>query len=261
MNWINPLIEEYYKWIKSKTSFTPDAHTGWVAISTPFIGLFNDALEIYAQKRGNKIVLSDNGETFHNLELVGAKIRKGERKEITDRILLNYGISIKDDELTTETSEKNFPQKKHNFLCAVMELNDLYMLSKSKVVSIFKEEVRAFLDENEIIYTPDFISKGSTGLEFTFDFQIAYKDKEIVVKSFNTINKLHFTGFLFAWEDIKILREKVTKKEVKAVAIINDREREIKEEYYDALRSKNAEFIKSTQWSEPGSLEKLRPAA
>ena len=33
--------------------------------------------------------------------------------------------------------------------------------------------VRNYLDEKQIIFTPDFISKGETGLEFTFDFQLA----------------------------------------------------------------------------------------
>lgn len=246
MNWINPLIEEYYNWIKAKTLITSDSQTGWVAISTPFIGIFNDTLEIYARKKGDKIVLSDNGEILNNLELVGVKLRKGKRKEIADRILMNYGITLKDTELIVEATERDFPQKKHNFISAMIELNDFYMLSKSKIVSLFKEDVRTFLEEKEIIYTPDFISKGATGLEFTFDFQIAQKNQEIVLKSFNSLNKLNFTGFLFAWEDIKPLRERITKKEVKAIAILNDVDKEIREEYLEALASKNADYI---EWS------------
>lgn len=257
MNWINPLIEEYYKWVKSRTLVTPDRQTGWFTISTPFIGIFNDTLEIYAQKYDDKIVLSDNGETIGNLELLGVKLRKGERKDIAERILINYGINLKNNELIIETNEQNFPQKKHNFISAMIELNDLYMLSRAKVVSLFKEEVRAFLDEREIIYTPDFISKGSTGLEFTFDFQIAHKNQEIVLKSFNTLTKLNLPNFLFSWEDIKPVREKITKKEVRAIAVINDIEKEVKEEYLEALSSKNAEYIYWSKRNEPESLKKF----
>jgi hypothetical protein len=244
MIWANTLINDYYIWLKNKTVIIPDAKTKWVAIQTPFIGLFNDTIEMYAQKQDSKIVLSDNGETFHNLDLVGSSLnRTGERRNIAERILLNYGIQLKNNELITEASEQNFSQKKHNFLSAIMELNDLYVLSTSNVSSIFKEDVRTYLDEKNIIYTPDFISKGSTGLEFMFDFQIAGKNSELVIKSFNTINKQSLSSFLFSWDDIKSVREKVSKKDVIAIAIINDEEKPIKDQFLEALNAKNANYI------------------
>jgi hypothetical protein len=246
--WANNLINEYYTWLKSKTVVIADDTTEWVAVQTPFIGLFNDTIEMYAKKDGNKITLSDNGETFHNLDLVGSAVHKaGERRNIADRILLNYGIQLKNKELVTETSEQDFSQKKHNFLSAIMELNDLYVLSKTNIPSIFKEDVRTYLDEQNIIYTPDFISKGATGLEFMFDFQIASKQSELVIKSFNTINKQTLSSFLFSWDDIRPIRERISKKSITAIAVINDEEKPIKEEFLQALQSKNANYI---IWSE-----------
>ncbi len=255
MTWANTLISDYYTWLKSKTVIIPDQRTEWVAIQTPFIGLFNDVIEMYARKKEDKITLSDNGETFHNLDLVGTSLsRVGERRNIAERILLNYGIQCKDDELITETTEQNFSQKKHNFLSAIIELNDLYVLSKSNVLSIFKEDVRTYLDEKNIIYTPDFISKGATGLEFMFDFQIAGKNSELVLKSFNTISKQTLSSFLFSWDDIKPIRERVSKKSVTAIAIINDDEKPIKGEFLEALKNKQANYI---IWSERNSEENI----
>lgn len=255
MTWVNALINDYYIWLKSKTVIISDEKTQWVAIQTPFIGLFNDTIEMYAQKKENKIILSDNGETFHNLDLVGSSLnRTGERRNIAERILLNYGIQLQETELIAETTEQNFAQKKHNFLSAIMELNDLYVLSKTSVSSIFKEDVRTYLDDKNVIYTPDFISKGSTGLEFMFDFQIAGKRSELVLKSFNTINKQMLSSFLFSWDDIKPIREKISKKNVTAIAIINDEEKPIKGEFLDALKAKNANYI---IWSERHSEENI----
>ena len=262
MIWANELIDEYYDWLKTKTVIIPDISTEWVAIQTPFIGLYNDVIEIYAQKKGATIVLSDNGETLNNLELVGASIsRTGERRNIAERILLNYGIQLSGKELTTTTNELSFPQKKHNFLSAIMELNDLYILSKSTVSSIFKEDVRIYLEEQDIIYTPDFISKGSTGLEFMFDFQIAGKKTEIVLKSFNTINKQSLTSFLFSWDDIKPIREKISKKHVTAVAFLNDSEKPIKSDILNAFNSKNADFILWSERNNVENIEKLKKVA
>lgn len=258
MNWVNGLMDEYYGWLKAKTTITADNQRDWVAIQTPFAGLFNDLIEIYVQKNGNRIILSDNGETFHNLELNGVSLKKaGARRSIADRILLNYGVKMTQEEMVIETTEPFFAQKKHNLLSAILEMNDLYVLSKHSVSNIFKDDVRSYLDEQQIIYTPDFLSKGNTGLEFMFDFQIAGRESELVLKSFNTINKQTLTSYLFSWEDIKPVRVKATKKQVMAIAVLNDTEKPIKEEYLDALHSQNAQFILWSERNEPGSIEKL----
>src|SRR5690606_23592234 len=142
-----------------------------------------------------------------------------------------------------ESPIEKFAQAKHNLISSILEISDFYLLTKNNVSSIFKEDVHTYLDKIELIYTPDFISKGQTGLEFNFDFQIAKKSEEVVLKSFNTINKIYLSNFLFSWEDIKPVREKSTKKEIKAIAIINDLEKEVKQEYLEALKSKNADYI------------------
>ena len=137
----------------------------------------------------------------------------------------------------------------------------MYMLANHTVASVFKDDVQNYLDEQQIIYTPQFISKGSTGLEFTFDFQIAYRDKEIVIKSFNTINKLNLPNFLFTWDDIKNVRERVTHKKIIGLAIINNAEKEVPDEYLEALQSKNADFVLWSDRHIPDNVSKLKTAA
>lgn len=248
-------MHEYYSWLREKTHIQQGNNSEWFLVTTPFIGAFNDTIDIYVRKNETIITLSDNGDTLTNLELQGLFIQGSKRrKDILDSILANYGVFQFDDELQIECRIENFSQAKHNFISAITEINDLYVLSQHKVSSIFKEDVRAYLNEKDIIYTPDFISKGSTGLEFNFDFQIARKDIEIVIKSFNSLNKSNLPTFLFSWDDIKPVREKATKKEVKAIAIINDFEKEVKSEFLDALRSKNADYI---LWSEREEKNKL----
>lgn len=236
MNWLDSMIDDYYNWLRERT-IVEAGNSDWYCIDTPFMGAFNDSIEVYALRKNGTIVLSDNGETLNNLELQGFTIQGSrKRREILDNIILSYGLNQKEKELQIEANERNFPQKKHNFLSAILEINDLAVLSKHNVSSIFKEDVRRYLDDLEITYTPEFISKGSTGLEFTFDFQIAKREKEIVLKSFNSINKSTLSTFLFSWEDIKPVREKITKKEVKAIAVINDLDKEVHPEYLEALK-------------------------
>jgi len=258
MTWLDNLVDEYYQWLRKKTILKEDSLTGWTMIDTPFIGLFNDTLMLYAKKEHNRIIISDDGETIHNLELCGASItRSPKRKELIDKIIMNYGIKIKDKELIIEADESNFVQKKHNFISAVSELNDFYLLSKHTISSIFRDDVKTYLDSQEIVYTPQFISRGSTGIEFTFDFQIAYKEKEIVIKTFNTLNKFNLPHFLFTWADIKESRERITGKSIVGLAIINNEEKEIKSEYLNALDTKGASYFLWSDRYKKESVKKL----
>lgn len=259
--WIDKLIDEYYKFLKERTAVITDTGTEWAVISTPFVGAFNDTLEIYAKKSGDKIILSDDGVTLSNLDLQGAAITySAKRKELLNKILLTYGIVCENDEFVVEASETTFAQKKHNLIMAISEINDMYTLSKPAVLSVFKEDVKSFLDTQDIIYTPQFISKGKVGLEFTFDFQIAYKHKEIIIKSFNRLDKNNIPNFLFTWDDVKSVREQITGKVLTGVAIIND-EKEVLPEYLEALKIKNADYILWSEKDKPENINKLKHVA
>jgi len=221
--------------------------------------LFNDSVDIYAKKNDGKIILSDDGNTLRDLELSGLEIsRSPKRKEILERILINYGVRLIDNELITEATKRDFSQKKLNLISAISETADMYCLASHTVTSVFREDVKAHLDEQDLIYTPYFISKGSTGLEFTFDFQIAYRNTEIVIKSFNSINKMNLPQFLFTWEDIKNVREQQTEKEIVGLAVINDVDREVSEEYLSALDNKGAQYILWSKRHTPENINKLK---
>jgi hypothetical protein len=259
MSWIDQLINDYYRFLKQKTLITESPLNDWVEISTPFTDVFNDSIDIYAKKQNGKILLSDDGKTFKNLELSGIEITRSQnRKEILDKILLNYGIQLSKQELIVEATESTFPQKKLNLMSAISEVNDLYVIAKHTVASLFREDVKNYLDENELVYTPYFISKGSTGLEFTFDFQIAYKKTELLIKAFNSVNKLNLPHFLFTWDDVKQVRERQSEKKVIGLAIINNLDKEIKGEYLEALSNKGAEYILWTDRNNKDNVAKLR---
>lgn len=257
MNWIEDSIKHYYEWLKSNTFVHTDQSTGWTSISTPFTGMYNDCIEIYAKKDGNEIMLSDDGVTIKNLELVGAGVtRSPKRKRWMEKILFNYGVSFINDELRIQATLNNFAQKKHNLISAIAEITDMEVLARHNIASIFKEDVQQYLDEQNLIYTPQFIAKGITGIEFTFDFQIAGKKSEIVLKSFNSLNKNNVPNFLFGWDDIKSSREKITGKELRGLAFVNDTN-EIKSEFLDALTSKGADYILWKKRFEPDQIKKL----
>ncbi|MGB1204718.1 MAG: DUF1828 domain-containing protein [Chitinophagales bacterium] len=261
MNWANNLVADYYKWLRNHTLIT-QGKNGWVTIDTPFVGIFNDTICLFAKKQKGKILLSDDNMTLSNLDLLGVTFKKNtKRYDLLEHILVNYGLELRNDELIIEATESNFTQKKHNFISAILDINNLEVLSKHNVSSIFKEDVREYLDSIDVIYTPEFMSSGAiTKLDYTFDFQIAGKNTELVIKSFSMITKPLLSHFFQSWEEIKPVREKTSRKQVNAIAIINDT-KNIKSEYLEAITSKEADFVLWSTRDNPENIEKFQKVA
>ncbi len=261
MNWLVEHMQQYFNWVKQKTTVFQGHNSDWMVIETPLIGAFNDKITLYAKQEAQGITLSDDGETLRNLELSGAAIgRSPQRKEILGRILANYGVKLSQEELRVHAGPTNFPQSKHNLLQAILEINDLHILAKHHVASVFREDVMGYLDEQQILYTPQFIARGNTGLEFTFDFQIAGRTEEKILHSFNSLNKQNVTTFLYGLEDIRESREKTTRKKLRSLALVNDVEREIDPQYTDALTVKGADLIYWSARHTPECIAKLKAA-
>lgn len=136
MNWLNEGIAEYYEWLKQRTFVKKDDATGWSIISTPFVGIFNDTIDIFVKSLPDeRVLLSDDGNTLGNLELLGLNFKSSAgRKEIAQRIQLNYGVTItKDGEIEKTVDKKEFVQGKHDILRAMLELSDMVNITRKGV--------------------------------------------------------------------------------------------------------------------------------
>lgn len=63
--------------------------------------------------------------------------------------------------------------QKNRLLQAMLSVNDMFMLSKNNIKSLFIEDVGNFLEENQIRATPDVSFSGASGMTFNFDFLIS----------------------------------------------------------------------------------------
>lgn len=245
---LSHLMDEYYKWLRSRTHLIDDDQTGWTAISTPYAGIFNDGIEIYCKKNNGKWLLSDGGEALKLLEQVGLQIsRSPKRKELVQHIVNNYGIVWERDELFVEATNKNFIQKKHYLLQALLEIHELEQLSERTVKSLFKEDVETYLKEEKILYTKDVKFTGYNGLDEHFDFQIPKFEKEYVLKAADSLRKNTISSFVYSWRNVKQVREKHTDKSFEAALVLNDVEHEPKSDLVEALQ---LEGVQVHYWSD-----------
>lgn len=225
MGWIDNKIAEYYQWLKDNTAIREDKGTGWFAVSTPFVGLFNDNIDIFVKKETeSKILLSDDGETIENLFLSGVDVmRSQKRKEYLQKVANNFGITISDGEITTISNGADFARKKHDMISAISVVSDMVMLAKDNVTSIFSEDVVSFVESLDVISNPSFLVKGRSGLDFSFDIQIPGKKSELVIKPFSSLRQDNIERFLFCMEDIRDIRQETSGKELRSLAIVNDK--------------------------------------
>ena len=131
MGWIDNRIAEYYQWLKDNTAIREDKGTGWFSVSTPFVGLFNDNIEIFVKKESEtKILLSDDGETI----ISGVDVlRSQKRKDYMQKVANNFGIKITSEgEIVTESNGADFARKMNNFMSAISSISDMSRLSNDK---------------------------------------------------------------------------------------------------------------------------------
>lgn len=260
MSNISSYIDDYYTWLKSKTDIIK-GDNGWNLVITPFVGIFNDNIEIYIKQEYNNLYITDHGNTLDNLKMIGVNMQGSQkRRNILNGILFNYGIKTKNNELYIECDKKNFAQAKYNFVSALLEINDLEILSESNVKAIFKDDVKNWFDENRINYDVDLILRGGSGLEFTFDFHMSSFDNEIISKSFNSVTHSNLTSFLYAFNDVKTERESINRKKVNAVAIINDLNKKPSSEYLEAIKNDGAKYILWSEKDKPENISDLKIA-
>lgn len=260
MNWLNEGVNEYYEWLKKRTFVQKDGTTGWSVVSTPFVGLFNDTIDLFVKLQPNgNVLLSDDGNTLSNLELLGVNFKSSTgRRDILDRVKLNYGVSVaKDGEMSKTVARKDFAQGKHDMIRAILELSDMANMSTHRIASIFRDDVKILLRDHKINVTPGFIASGRSGLRFTFDYMIAKPEAEIVLQTFNHLDRPNLATFLFGVDEVKPVREQISEKKFQPVAIINDEDNKIKGEYLDALRNREIDFMLWSKRNQEGFMEMI----
>jgi hypothetical protein len=126
----------------------------------------------------------------------------------------------------------------------MLAINDLFYLAKPVVESLFYEDVVAWLDANDIRYTPNVKFTGISGYDHRFDFAIpkSKKQPERIVQAINRPTRDSALLFINAW----IGTRQVRTLDSKAYAVLND-EQPISAGIIDAFRNYN---IRSVPWTQ-----------
>lgn len=245
---IERLLADYRAWLKDKTSLR-EIDQDWVEITTPFLDRHNDALQIYARAQNGGYILTDDSYTVHDLEASGCNIGTEKRKELLKMTLNGFGVRMNDEALEVHASPDNFPARKHNLIQAILSVNDLFYLASPIVQSLFIEDVLAWLEANDVRYTPKVKFTGISGFDHLFEFVIpkSRKQPERIVQPINRPARDSAEAFIYAWSDTREVRPS----DSKAYAVLNDIDQPVSGGVMDAFRNYR---IRPVPWSMRGEV-------
>ena len=242
------LIDSYLDWLKQKINYKEI--NGFFEVSTPFINHINDQIVFYIKRDDrDRIYITDDGDTLNNLEMAGVDIKSAARQRELQVILNGFGVSLKGNQLTTIATASTFPIRKHNFIQAMLSVDDLAILSSPKVEAFFIDDITNFLHQNNIRFSPNIILQGKSSFQHKFDFLIPSSNKapERIIKAVPSPKKQNIIANLFAFEDTKQARNN------EGIVILNDIDKEVPP---DVLQAINEYGIYDFSWKDRDSMIK-----
>ena len=197
----------------------------------------------------DEIFFTDDGATINGLKAGGLQLSKG-RNEHLQRILDQFGVKLDGNEITAKAeSIRDFALKKHMLLQAMIRVNDMFFMSRSRVASLFLDDIQDFFLQKDIYYSESVQFIGTSGLTHNYDFlmQRTKTKPERLCRAVNHPDRNSVSSILFAWNDTKAKR----RSDAQLVVILNDQNR-VGRGIEDAFENYQAKVI---LWSERNSPE------
>lgn len=198
----------YFKWIDRKIKFTPSKGNNFITITTPFLDMYNDYIELIIYKSENsEYIISDDGYTVDELKLLDINLnKKSRRKNYFQSILTNFNIKNINGELLINFDDLNeFPDAQNRLVQCMLQVFDLLQTSKNNVIQYFKDDVTNYFINNNIPVGENFSLLGKSGRDSKFDLVIGRtkKKRQQAIKIVNTPTAANIANPLFRIIDVR----------------------------------------------------------
>lgn len=207
---IDQLQELYNEWNKQSIQF--EECDTFIEITTPFVDMHHDFIQLYFTKEKNLFVITDDGHIINELELLGIDIKNTpKRREFINTSLKIFGVKL--DTTTNElyvtfNNINEFPEWQHRLIQCLLRISDILLTSRNNVISIFTEEISNYFLDNDIYFSegPSFIGISGKSQRFDFSLPRTKTRKEKLIKAINSPTSESYREPLFSWIDIKETR-------------------------------------------------------
>lgn len=169
------LIRSYGKWLSDNTTYTQLDE--WYEVNVPLLDEDNDYTQFYVKPGKNSVTFSDDCATLRRLESHGMTVTESRLAVLKD-ILNQFGIERNGDELTLTSDTADFADAKNRFLQAIIKVGDIVYAGQSHVQTYFADDIRMFLNANNIRYVEGAQFRGKSGLLCQYDFVLPFTSKQ-----------------------------------------------------------------------------------
>ena len=115
-------IQMYLEWLKKDLSIQ-SLENGWSEITTSFLDVDNDFIQIYVRENSDGTVsLTDGGETIQALKMSGCDVTSPARSTGIDNTLKRFGIKRDGTELTAIVQIDKFAEKMNDLIQAILAI-------------------------------------------------------------------------------------------------------------------------------------------
>src|SRR5208337_5509748 len=117
----------------------------------------------------------------------------------------------------------------------MLAVNDMFVMAQPRVASFFFEDVRNFLDSNDVRYTPRVKLAGKSGYDHGIDFLVpkSRKRPERILQAIAAPKKDNIFAYLWTLSDTRAARSGET--EAEAYAFLNDQDQAVGGDVIEAL--------------------------
>ncbi len=239
------LIDAYVGWLRQGLSVEELGEA--CELTTPFLDRHNDHLQVYATRDNGTIVLSDDGYILSDLRTSGLDVDSPKRKMVLDGVLKGLGVRAENNQLLVEASANNLGQRLHSLVQAMLAVNDMFVMAQPRVASFFFEDVRNFLDSQEIRYTARVKLAGKSGYDHGIDFLIPKSKRrpERILQAIAAPRRDNIFAYLWTLSDTRAARSEESQTE--AYAFLNDQEQTVGGDVIEALTAYN---VTPAVWSQ-----------
>lgn len=251
------LAKTYTDWLyKNMTQEKIDDN--FYELTTPFLDRHNDYTQIYIKYNSdNTVTISDYGYTIDDLLMSGFNFESSKRKHLLSQVINKFGLSLDGEVIYTNVSSLNsLPEAKHRLLQAMIYINDMFILNRANVQSLFYEDVVKYFEGKNIPYFADFSLTGKSKLSHNFDFALpkTTTKPERLIKLMNSPSRTDlFSQIMFSWDDTKPERGK----DSSLIVILNDYNK-VSEKVTEGFKSYEDSNVIAMPWSDvDNQIEKL----
>ena len=116
------IVDNYLAYLKRNITVKQIGEV--VEVTLPFWDLHRDHLQVYVQKNADNYTVSDDGYTLADMRQSGVNVESVQSGLTFTAILQSFGVTRSGNKLHIEASQDNLPRSQHNFVQAMLALND-----------------------------------------------------------------------------------------------------------------------------------------